>query len=113
MDTFLILSGGKIFSTSKYSNDHIADIKNNLSGTTVLMSLSNFTQKSDSDVLTFNYSSIIADTSIDYLPICNDKIVEATSNEIHHYKFVYFVDVDMENLLPFNFIYKINLIQVQ
>ena len=50
MDTFLILSSGKVFTTSKYSNDYIADIKNNLSGTTVLMSLSNFTQKNAREI---------------------------------------------------------------
>ena len=75
--------------------------------------LSSFIQKNESDVLTFNYSSISADTTLDHLTVCNDLIVEAGSNETHHYKFVYFVNVDADNVTPFNFIYKINLMQVQ
>ncbi len=50
MDTFLISSGGKIFTTSKYNDDNIVDMSEALSGTCVLMSLSNFTHKSAREV---------------------------------------------------------------
>ena len=45
MDTFLISSSGKIFTSSKFTDDNIFDINENMEGTCVLMSLSNFTHK--------------------------------------------------------------------
>ena len=45
MDNFLISSGGKIFTTSKFEDDKIFDINDNAEGTCVVMSLSNFTHR--------------------------------------------------------------------
>lgn len=50
MDTFLILSDRKIFTTTKYQNDHILDIGEDTAGTAVFMSLSNFTHKTAREV---------------------------------------------------------------
>lgn len=50
MDTFFIFSQKKIFTTSKYNNENIFDMDDVLSGTCVLMSLSNFSHKSVRDV---------------------------------------------------------------
>ncbi len=58
MDMFLILSSGKIFTTSKYNNNdiNIVNIDIPLSGTCVFMTLSNFTHKSAREVFDL-YSS--------------------------------------------------------
>lgn len=45
MDAFLISSSGKIFTSSKFTDDSIFDISENVEGTCVVMSLSNFTHK--------------------------------------------------------------------
>ena len=45
VDAFLISSSGKIFTTSKFTDDNILDFRENIEGTCVLMSLSNFTHK--------------------------------------------------------------------
>ena len=50
MDSFLIFSSDKIFTTSKYSNDYIIDMDERNSGTCVFMALSNFTHKSAKDI---------------------------------------------------------------
>ena len=50
MDTFLIVSSGKIFATTKYDNDLIVNLDIPFSGTCVIMSLSNFTHKKISEV---------------------------------------------------------------
>lgn len=57
MDDFVISSGGKSFSTTKYDNDEIKNYDQNCSGTVVSMTLSNFTNKTTAEV--FNaYSDI-------------------------------------------------------
>ena len=45
MDSFFILSDGKIFATTKYENSTVTNLEKPLNGTCVLMSLSNFTHK--------------------------------------------------------------------
>ena len=50
MDSFFILSGGKIFTTSKYENEQILDLEEPISGTVVYMSLSNFTARTAKEV---------------------------------------------------------------
>ena len=50
MDSFMISSSGKIFTTSKYNNDNIFDTDEFASGTCVFMSLSNFTHKNIKDI---------------------------------------------------------------
>ena len=124
VSSFYLSSVPSTIYTSLVNSDNTSQIINNNVASTITNNsitsfnantvyLSSFVQKSESDVLSFDYSSISADTTLDYLTVCNDKIVEAGSNEIHHYKFVYFVNVDVNNMNPFNFIYKINLMQVQ
>lgn len=50
MDTFLICSSGRIFTTSKYENDHILDLNEQTKGTCIFMSLSNFTQRTAREI---------------------------------------------------------------
>lgn len=50
MDTFLITSSGKVFATTKYNNDQIFDVNDSSSGTCVLMSLSNFTNRTAKEI---------------------------------------------------------------
>ena len=50
MDTFLITSSEKIFTTSKYNNENIVDMDESLPGTCVFMALSNFTHKTAREV---------------------------------------------------------------
>lgn len=50
MDLFLILSDGKVFTTSKYENDHIFDQPEAATGTCVIMELSNFTNKNAAEI---------------------------------------------------------------
>ena len=50
MDDFLILSDGKIFTSSKFDEDSIINMNNNTQGTCVLMSLSNFTHKTPKEI---------------------------------------------------------------
>ncbi|MBQ9736304.1 MAG: DUF4325 domain-containing protein [Clostridia bacterium] len=50
MDTFLIVSDGKIFATSKYNTEEIFTLTQYPSGTCVFMSLSNFTHRTVQEV---------------------------------------------------------------
>ena len=50
MDEFLISSSGKIFTTTKYNNDSVTNMKENLTGTCVIMSLSNFSNKTAREI---------------------------------------------------------------
>ena len=50
MDNFLILSDGKIFTSSKFDDDSILDLRTNIQGTCVFMSLSNFTHKTPKEI---------------------------------------------------------------
>ena len=50
MDNFLIFSSGKLFTTSKYENEHIIDMGKPSNGTCVVMSLSNFTKKTAKEI---------------------------------------------------------------
>ncbi|MBR2024991.1 MAG: DUF4325 domain-containing protein [Clostridia bacterium] len=50
MDTFFIVSSGKVFATTKYNNDLILNYEVPFDGTCVVMSLSNFTHKKISEV---------------------------------------------------------------
>ena len=57
MDVFLIVSGGKIFATTKYENDKVLSEDILPRGTCVVLSLSNFTHKTAADVFNL-YSSV-------------------------------------------------------
>ena len=70
MDTFLISSDKKIFTTSKYSNDQIADFDNAGEGTHVFMSLSNFTNRSAREVFDL-YSDVDGGFSTTRIPLKN------------------------------------------
>lgn len=70
MDKFLILSSGKIFTTSKYSNDNIFDFGECPSGTCVFMSLSNFTQKTAREVFDL-YSNVDGGFTTTRIPLKN------------------------------------------
>lgn len=50
MDDFYIISNRKIFTTSKYEISQILNEGNNVSGTLIYMSLSNFTKKTAKDI---------------------------------------------------------------
>ena len=50
MDDFYILSNGKIFTTSKYETSQILNEDNDVAGTLIYMSLSNFTKKTAKDI---------------------------------------------------------------
>ena len=50
MDTFLILSSGKIFTSSRFDDDTILDFGDKVNGTCVLMTLSNFTHKTPKEI---------------------------------------------------------------
>jgi hypothetical protein len=70
MDTFLIASSGKIFTTSKYNSDHIIDMDEYESGTLVLMSLSNFTHRSANEVFDL-YSTFSSGFTKTRIPLKN------------------------------------------
>ncbi len=71
MDAFFILSSGKIFSTDKYDDDLNFDIGiNDMQGTCVIMSLSNFTQRKIADVFD-QYSSVDGGFTKTKIPIRN------------------------------------------
>ncbi|MBQ8726787.1 MAG: DUF4325 domain-containing protein [Clostridia bacterium] len=70
MDSFLILSSGKVFSTSKYNNDKIFNITEPVSGTSVFMSLSNFTNKSARDIFE-SYSNLDGAFTTTKIPLKN------------------------------------------
>ncbi len=57
MDTFVISSSRKIFTTTKYENNSIVDLDETFCGTCVLMSLSNFSHKTAREVFDL-YSNI-------------------------------------------------------
>ncbi len=50
MDSFCILSGGKIFTASQYENERVLDLDEGFCGTCVYMSLSNFTARTAREV---------------------------------------------------------------
>lgn len=50
MDSFLISSAGKMFTTTKYNNDNLFDVDEDTCGTCVFMSLSNFTNRTAREV---------------------------------------------------------------
>ena len=50
MDSFMIFSSGKFFATTKYSNEYITDINEQMTGTCVVMSLSNFTNRTAKEI---------------------------------------------------------------
>jgi len=70
MDVFLIYSGGKVFTTTKYSNDMVLDVEEPVSGTCVFMSLSNFTHKTASEVFD-QYSSVDGGFTKTRIPLKN------------------------------------------
>lgn len=70
MDNFLIYSGGKVFTTSKYDNDNIIDVNENITGTCVAMSLSNFTHKSAREVFDL-YSDVDGGFTTTRIPLKN------------------------------------------
>ena len=70
MDTFLISSSGKIFTTSKYNNENIFDTEECFFGTCVFMSLSNFTQKTAREVFDL-YSDVDGGFTTTRIPLKN------------------------------------------
>lgn len=69
MDSFTIISDGKIFTSSKFSNDSIFDIEN-IQGTCVFMSLSNFTHKTPKEIFD-QYSDIDGGFNTTKIPLKN------------------------------------------
>ncbi|MBQ9070729.1 MAG: DUF4325 domain-containing protein [Clostridia bacterium] len=70
MDSFLISSSGKIFTTSKYSNDNILDLGEAATGTCVFMSLSNFTKRTAREVFDL-YSDVDGGFATTRIPLKN------------------------------------------
>lgn len=70
MDSFLISSSGKIFTTSKYDNDHVIDIRELSGGTLVFMSLSNFTNKTAAEIFNM-YSDVDGEFTTTRIPLKN------------------------------------------
>ncbi len=70
MDTFVILSGGKVFATSKYNNEETFNVKKELSGTCVLMSLSNFTHRTVQEVYE-GYATVDEGFTKTHIPLKN------------------------------------------
>ena len=72
MDKFFIYSSGRIFTTSKYSNDKILDVDlgESFSGTAVYMSLSNFSQRHAADVFD-QYASVDGGFTKTRIPLKN------------------------------------------
>lgn len=67
-DSFLIYSDGKIFTTSKFDDDTVYDIKEEVQGTCVLMSLSNFTHKTPREIFD-QYSNVDGSFSTTKIPL--------------------------------------------
>lgn len=67
-DSFLIYSDGKIFTTSKFDDDTVYDIKEEVQGTHVLMSLSNFTHKTPREIFD-QYSNVDGSFSATKIPL--------------------------------------------
>lgn len=57
MDLFFIVSDGKIFTTTKYENDHVFALPETMGGTIVFMSLSNFSNKKAAEIFD-NYADV-------------------------------------------------------
>lgn len=70
MDTFLIYSDGKVFTTTKYNNDNIFDMGEEISGTCVFMGLSNFTHKSAREIFDM-YSDVDGGFTTTRIPLKN------------------------------------------
>ena len=70
MDNFLILSSGKIFTSSKFDDDNILDLNANTQGTCVLMTLSNFTHKTPKEVFD-QYSDVDGSFVTTRIPLKN------------------------------------------
>lgn len=70
MDNFVIFSSGKIFTTSKFDDDSVFDMSNNIQGTCVLMSLSNFTHKMPKEIFD-QYSNLDGSFSTTKIPLKN------------------------------------------
>ena len=70
MDNFLISSSGKIFTSSKFDDDNVLDIRSNVKGTCVLMSLSNFTHKTPKDIFD-QYSNVDGSFVTTRIPLKN------------------------------------------
>ena len=72
MDKFFIYSSGRIFTTTKYSNDKILDVDlgESFSGTAVYMSLSNFSQRHAADVFD-QYASVDGGFTKTRIPLKN------------------------------------------
>lgn len=70
MDSFMIVSSGKIFTTSKYDNDAIVNMNGEPTGTRVSMSLSNFTTKTAREVFDL-YSNVDGGFSTTRIPLKN------------------------------------------
>jgi len=70
MDDFAIISSGKIFTSSKFDDDKILDMKANVGGTCVVMSLSNFTHKIPKEIFA-QYSDLDGSFVTTRIPLKN------------------------------------------
>lgn len=70
MDSFMIKSDGKTFTTTKYENDDILNIDEFTTGTRVFMSLSNYTNRSARDVFDL-YSDVDYGFTTTRIPLKN------------------------------------------
>ena len=70
MDSFLIASDGKIFTTSKFDDGKTVDLDTHGKGTCVLMSLSNFTHKTPKEIFD-QYSDSDGSFSTTKIPLKN------------------------------------------
>ena len=70
MDGFFIASDGKVFTCSKFKNESIFDIQDLSGGTSVYMSLSNFTQKTAKEIFD-EYSNTDGAFSTTHIPLKN------------------------------------------
>ena len=70
MDSFLIASDGKIFTTSKFNDGKTVDLDTHGKGTCVLMSLSNFTHKTPKEIFD-QYSDSDGSFSTTKIPLKN------------------------------------------
>ena len=70
MDSFLIYSDGKIFTSSKFDDDSVLDANEIVQGTCVYMSLSNFTHKTTKEIFD-QYSDIDGGFNTTKIPLKN------------------------------------------
>ena len=70
MDSFSIISSTKVFTTSKYTNDNVFNVDEDISGTCVFMSLSNFSNKTAREIFDL-YSDVDGGFTTTRIPLKN------------------------------------------